>query len=502
MICISTLSCLQHAAELQTYKYWETAQNTSSISALVFKPNEPVFSTGDDSGGIFLYDVESKSRMAGLSGHTKKVNTLSFNFRGDMLVSGGDDGRVIVWNIPGGTKKFVWTVGNTYTVSFSPDSRIIASGGDGGIVRLWDTDSGNIVANLNADAKKVLFLAFNLDGTQLFAVDNTNTLTWWDVASRRVLRQGKASSTGINSIATNVYADLVLLGSESLQFMHGYTITGNDASFSDIIDATSWKTGMVVRQLKGSVNVIRGLALAPDNNIVAAGGGDKNIRLWDMENGLEVFNLVVDSSVRGLAFSTDGRWLAAGMKSGRVSVWQVSGVKIAREIDWDSYGVVTGRTATFQITSTKAPLLDYAQKTYIAIVGIQNAGVDDGVIETVFGTLSSILANNAASNNYVFVERGRDQVKQILNEQALENIGVTDDKSAVKTGRLANVQKGLLLTVTKSEDFVLTIDVRLVDMATGVSEGAREIKCVNCSGRSVSLAVEKLAKTLIPSLGN
>jgi hypothetical protein len=56
------------------------------------------------------------------------------------------------------------------------------------------------------------------------------------------------------------------------------------------------------------------VAFAPVGNLMAAGadGGDKSVRVWDAGTGKELYRLDVKGGVSALAFSRDGRTLAAG----------------------------------------------------------------------------------------------------------------------------------------------------------------------------------------------
>ncbi|MEG3858286.1 serine/threonine-protein kinase [Microcoleus sp. herbarium12] len=86
------------------------------------------------------------------------------------------------------------------------------------------------------------------------------------------------------------------------------------------------RTGLLVRTLnpvhsKKSVNT---LAVSPDSSILASGGGDNNVILWDLKTGRRVRTIAAHKApVNAIAFSSDGQTLASGSDDKTVRVWNV-----------------------------------------------------------------------------------------------------------------------------------------------------------------------------------
>lgn len=70
-------------------------------------------------------------------------------------------------------------------------------------------------------------------------------------------------------------------------------------------------------------------AFSSDGSLLATGGFDDGVRLWDTDDGREVSEFEVGDMVWSLAFSHDDSVVAVGGRNGVVSVWSVdAGVKV------------------------------------------------------------------------------------------------------------------------------------------------------------------------------
>ncbi|MEG4861620.1 serine/threonine-protein kinase [Microcoleus sp. K1-B6] len=86
------------------------------------------------------------------------------------------------------------------------------------------------------------------------------------------------------------------------------------------------RTGRLVRTLnsvhsKKSVNT---LAVSPNSSILASGGDDNNVILWDLKTGRRMRTIAAHTAaVNAIAFSRDGQTLASGSQDKTIRLWNV-----------------------------------------------------------------------------------------------------------------------------------------------------------------------------------
>ena len=83
----------------------------------------------------------------------------------------------------------------------------------------------------------------------------------------------------------------------------------------------------------GHTNAIDALAFNSTGTLLASGGRDSNIKLWDIRSGSELRSLAGHlSNVTSLAFSRDGRTLVSGSLDATIKFWDVETGRESRSI--------------------------------------------------------------------------------------------------------------------------------------------------------------------------
>lgn len=120
-----------------------------------------------------------------LEGHSKHVTTLATTKDGRLLVSGGADKTVRVWDRITGqcTHTLAGHTDSVSALAVSADNRFVVSGSQDRTLRIWDLGSGRCVRTLEAGRSIVSTVALTTDGHLVVFSDWHSARVWeldWD----------------------------------------------------------------------------------------------------------------------------------------------------------------------------------------------------------------------------------------------------------------------------------------------------------------------------------
>ncbi len=218
----------------------------------------------------------------------------------------------------------------------SPDGRFFASTGVGNAITVREAVSGKVVATLRGHAAEVSRLLFSPDGSRLASSAGDRTTRVWDLSLRApaVVMRGRdldrlAFSVDGRRLVSHDAGALIVHDAENgpeavvartpaRRHIASVAFSGDRVLAAEGFQAV-WRDAETGREL-GNPEFGAVFAVAP-GGIVAAAGGDGEITLFDRA-GQQAGKLRAERSrVSKLAFSRDGRRLAAGHDDGSIRVW-------------------------------------------------------------------------------------------------------------------------------------------------------------------------------------
>lgn len=94
-----------------------------SVFAVSAHPTEPLAASGGEDDLGYIWDITDGTVIVKLTGHTDSVTSTAFSADGEMIASGGMDGRVRVWRRVG---KDNWKTWEFLTELQGPDEVIVS----------------------------------------------------------------------------------------------------------------------------------------------------------------------------------------------------------------------------------------------------------------------------------------------------------------------------------------------------------------------------------------
>ncbi len=74
--------------------------------------------------------------------------------------------------------------------------------------------------------------------------------------------------------------------------------------------------------MKGHSDTVKALAIAPNGKVLASGGNERVIKLWDLATQTEICTLTGHTEyVKALAFSPDSKLLVSGSLDDTLKIW-------------------------------------------------------------------------------------------------------------------------------------------------------------------------------------
>lgn len=338
--------------DVTTGQLLATLADNTHHPEVAFSPDSKMLaSAGYRSGTVRLWDVTSHEELFALDGHKERVWTVAFSPDGKVLASGGSDQNVRLWDTST-WQEVALLEGHNQSVTcvrFSPDGKTLASGCFDREIKLWDLKTNKARETLKGHSASVRSLAFSHDGTALASGSDDGTVKIWDVAkdnqwhriegdvpigALQPVSVVSADGRAIASAANGNRIKIRDLPTGKVRFVpvdkvwfpspvdSAISPGGKLLAVADVITTTiqlrDISTGAVLHTLDNPGGLTRHLAFSQDGKLLAAGSDAGPITLWDPVTGERRATLKHSLQIVGLAFSPHGRLLAAGSRTGQV----------------------------------------------------------------------------------------------------------------------------------------------------------------------------------------
>jgi WD40 repeat protein len=275
---------------------------------------------GAEDNLVHRFDIAAKTATP-LAAHDSWVRALGSSPSGDVLYSGGYDGRLIWWPAADEKPQPIRVVdahqGWVRALAISPGGERIATCGNDNLVKLWDAADGRLVSQLAGHASHVYHVAFHPNGQTLYSCDLKGILKEWDVAAGR-LKRDLTPAASLYKYDTTFRADIggarcIAFRSDAAQLAVGgiTNVTNAFAGIGDLaivlVELTEGKIALQIEPKEKIRGVAWGVAHHPEGFWigVSGGGGGGWLYCWKGDTANEFFKLKLASDGRDLSLAPD-----------------------------------------------------------------------------------------------------------------------------------------------------------------------------------------------------
>ena len=290
--------------------------HSDTIECLEFIEEDQRIITGSRDGSLQVRDVATGHLVGDpwIDTGSGAVHAIAASRNHMKVLTGSQDGRIRMWDATG-QMIAKWKLEHTAAISsvcWSPDESHVASGSEDGTVITWDARRGEMVGEpIRTGHRHVYAVRYSSDATLVTSGCN-NLVIFWDVKKREALRILEAcpASQQVHCITLSSDSRRLFLGCSDRMVQ-----TGTSAQEID------------VTRLGGHTGPISAVVISHNDRLLATASFDPTrhaLCLWDLQTNQQIAQLL--EHVKGLrcaAFARNGRLLATGGVDKTLNIWNI-----------------------------------------------------------------------------------------------------------------------------------------------------------------------------------
>ena len=314
LILAVAVATMVAAALMSVSEVWEERLlrdgHTAAVRRAVFSPDGRLLVSIGEDKRVIVWDFARRERLATFTDHTDWVAALAFSPDGKWFATGGSDRTVIVWDALKLQKETVLHghQGPVTALAFSPDGKVLVSADNSPepekcATFLWHVGNWHRFAKIQLRVLEVQSLIFTTENRMIYHTDAPSPNTW-DVSSGQPvedefnpawsMQNAMFSPDGTQLVGVNGDGEVIFI---------------------------DFKRRRMLNRIRAHQDNGRAVSFSPDGRLLATGA--ENIILWDALTHRKITTIDYPSIVWTAVFSPDGHWLVTTHGDSAIRVWDV-----------------------------------------------------------------------------------------------------------------------------------------------------------------------------------
>ncbi|KAI4482008.1 hypothetical protein M0804_009027 [Polistes exclamans] len=314
------------------------------LTAAAYHKNSHILIVGFNNGTFFLYEMPDGNMIHSLEISQQSISTIAINPTGDWIALGCSNvGQLLVWEWQSETyaMKQQGHSNNINSLAYSPDGQYIVTGGEDGKVKLWNTISGFCSVTFKEHTSAVTGVLFSHNRKFIVSSSLDGTVRAYDLTRYRNFKTLTSTKPIQFSCVTLDSSDeFVAAGGQDFFYIYLWSI----------------KMGSLLEILGGHGGPVVSLAFNPNlaSSELVSVSWDKTLKIWNTIRNDSIHETIqLNSEGLYVAYRPDGEEIAVSTLDGDISFFHCKTVKQTGTIEGRN-DLAGGRLQTDMITAKKS----------------------------------------------------------------------------------------------------------------------------------------------------
>ncbi|MFX0016040.1 MAG: hypothetical protein ACFFB2_13330 [Promethearchaeota archaeon] len=336
------------------------------ITTIAFSPDGSILASGSEDNLIKLWDITLGVEILSFNRHISPIRMISFSPDGSIVASAGQDGTINIWKTATGEVLQNWThIYNLYSLAFSPNGKFLVSGDLTGHITIWNTTNWKEVRELTEKVNEGSFFAgsvnyidFSSNGKLMAACGMPSSIKIWNTTDWEPIFDSQEHSNTVNEVKFSPNGKMLAsacvdskfwlwdlsVGEKTVEYdkhedtyegpLFGFHYSSIDFSPLGYLVASGgedksirlWDTKKNTLQiLSGHEDFVSRVIFSPDGTLLASSSQDKTIRLWNVARGANNRTLTShEAAITSVAYSPNSEYLASGSEDNTIRLWNLT----------------------------------------------------------------------------------------------------------------------------------------------------------------------------------